>query len=483
MYNAKYVVMLGEWKMRRTKIIATIGPATSTQKTLKELVLAGANVIRINCSHGSLQENQKKIDLIKSVRKELNVPLSVMLDTRGPEIRVGNFEKSKVELKKGSLFAFYKFETMGSEHGVSLNEPKILDNLKLGSKILACNGLITFKVVEILKDRVVCKVKNSGTLSNHKSLFLPNIEYNVPYLNDADKKDIIWAIKNKVEYVAGSFVNHKEDVLALKDFIKSHKGNMEIISKIESKIGFKNLDEIIAESDGIMVARGDLGVEIPHEKLPELQKIIIKKSQECGKIVITATEMLESMVSSPRPTRAETSDVANAVYDGTSAIMLSGETAVGKYPTTAVSTMNKIAQETEKSIHYKKRYLSKEFSSSSITDVLSNAVVHISFMLKDIKATAVYTDSGHTAKMISRFKPTCPIYAFTPNELTYNRLSLAWGITPILCSPCKTADELIETINKTLKSKKLAKTNDMILIGTGTRKPSGTDMIKIHFIK
>ena len=469
--------------MRRTKIIATMGPATSSVKALRDIVLAGANVIRINCSHGTTEENQKKVDIIKAVRKELNIPLSIMLDTRGPEIRVGNFEKGSVELKKGSIFEFYKTETIGTEKGVSLNEPKILSNLKIGSKILACNGLITFKVIEILKDKVVCKVKNSGVISNHKSLFLPNIEYNVPYLNELDKKDILWGIKNKVEYIAGSFVNHKEDILDLKNFIKAHKGNMEIIAKIESKIGFKNLDEIIAEADGIMVARGDLGVEIPHEKLPELQKIIIKKSQECGKIVITATEMLESMISSPRPTRAETSDVANAVYDGTSAIMLSGETAVGKYPTTAVSTMNKIAQETEKSIHYKKRYLSKEFSSSSITDVLSNAVVHISFMLKDIKATAVYTDTGHTAKMISRFKPTCPIYAFTPNETTFNRLSLAWGITPILCSPCKTADELIETINKTLKSKKLAKTNDMILIGTGTRKPSGTDMIKIHFVK
>ena len=469
--------------MRKTKIIATIGPATGSLKALKELVLSGANVIRINCSHGNLKENQKKIDLINQVRKELNIPLSVMLDTRGPEIRVGNFENNSVNLKKGALFEFYKFETLGNEKGVSLNEPKILDNLKIWSKILACNGLITFKVLEILKDRVVCKIKNNGVISNHKSLFLPNIEYNVPYLNEKDKQDIAWAIKNKIEYVAASFVNHKEDIITLKEYIKSLKGNMEIIAKIESKIGFKNLDEIISEADGIMVARGDLGVEIPHEKLPELQKIIIKKSQTSGKIVITATEMLESMISSPRPTRAETSDVANAVYDGTSAVMLSGETAVGKYPTGAVSTMAKIAQETEKSIHYKKRYLTNEFSSSSITDVLSNAVVHISFMLKDIKAVAVYTDTGHTAKMISRFKPTCPIYAFTPNVLTYNRLSLAWGITPILCNPCKTADELIETINKTLKSQKLAKTNDMILIGTGTRKPSGTDMIKIHFMK
>jgi len=469
--------------MRKTKIIATMGPATSTPKALKEIVLAGANVIRINCSHGTLEENQKKIEVINAVRKELNIPLSIMLDTRGPEIRVGNFEKGKVELKKGSLFEFYKKDVVGNEKGVSLNEPKVLDNLKVGSKILACNGLITFKVQEILKDKVVCKVKNSGTISNHKSLFLPNIEYNVPYLNEKDQQDIAWGIKNKIEYVAASFVNHKQDLLDLKNFIKSRKGNMEIIAKIESKIGFKNLDEIIAEADGIMVARGDLGVEIPHEKLPELQKIIIKKSQESGKIVITATEMLESMISSPRPTRAETSDVANAVYDGTSAIMLSGETAVGKYPTTAVATMNRIAHETEKSIHYKKRYLAKEFSSSSITDVLSNAVVHISFMLKDIKATAVYTDTGHTAKMISRFKPTCPIYAFTPNISTYNRLSLAWGITPILCNPCKTADELILTINKTLKEQKLAKPSDMILIGTGTRKPTGTDMIKIHFMK
>lgn len=468
--------------IRKTKIITTIGPATSSYKALKELVLNGANVLRINCSHGSLEENQTKIELIKKLRKELGIALPIMLDTRGPEIRVGKFSEGAVTLKKGSTFSFYAEEKLGDINGVSIQQKEVFKNLKVGSKILACNGLITFKVISKEDNSVLCKVKNNGVLSDHKSLFLPNIEYNTEYLNEKDKKDILWGIKNGIEFVAASFVNHKEDIEGLREFITKNNGDMEIIAKIESKIGIKNLDSIIESADGIMVARGDLGVEIPHEKLPELQKLIIKKSSKAGKVVITATEMLESMISSPRPTRAETSDVANAIYDGTSAIMLSGETAMGKYPNLAVQAMNKIALETEKSIHYKKRYLNNTFTSGSLTDVLSNAVVHTSFMLKDLKAIIVYTDSGHTAKMISRFKPDCPIIALTPNEATFNRLALAWGVTPLLCKPCLSADDLIKTINTKLVANKLAKPNDMVLIGTGTRKPTNTDMIKIHYI-
>lgn len=467
---------------RKTKIITTLGPATSSYKAMKELVLNGANVLRLNCSHGTMEENQEKVEVIKKLRKELGIALPIMLDTRGPEIRVGKFEKGSVSLKKGSTFSFYKDDRLGDINGVSIQQKEIFSNLKVGSKILACNGLITFKVIDKLDNSVLCKVKNNGVLSDHKSLFLPNIDYNTDYLNDKDKKDILWGIKNGVEFVAASFVNHKEDIETLKNFITKNGGDMEIIAKIESKIGIKNLDSIIDVSDGVMVARGDLGVEIPHEKLPELQKLIIKKASRAGKIVITATEMLESMISSPRPTRAETSDVANAIYDGTSSIMLSGETAMGKFPTLAVQTMSKIAHETEKSIHYKKRYLNNEFASGSLTDVLSNAVVHISFMLKDLKAIIVYTDTGHTAKMISRFKPDCPIIALTPNEVTFNRLALSWGVTPLLCKPCLTANDLIKTINTKLIANKLAKPNDMVLIGTGTRKPSNTDMIKIHYI-
>lgn len=468
--------------IRKTKIITTIGPATSSYKALKELVLNGANVLRINCSHGSLEENQTKIELIKKLRKELGIALPIMLDTRGPEIRVGKFSEGTVTLKKGSTFSFYAEEKLGDINGVSIQQKEVFKNLKVGSKILACNGLITFKVIRKEDNSVLCKVKNNGVLSDHKSLFIPNVEYNTEYLNEKDKKDILWGIKNGIEFVAASFVNHKEDIEGLREFITKNNGDMEIIAKIESKIGIKNLDSIIESADGIMVARGDLGVEIPHEKLPELQKLIIKKSNKAGKVVITATEMLESMITSPRPTRAETSDVANAIYDGTSAIMLSGETAMGKYPNLAVQAMNKIALETEKSIHYKKRYLNNTFTSGSLTDVLSNAVVHTSFMLKDLKAIIVYTDSGHTAKMISRFKPDCPIIALTPNEATFNRLALAWGVTPLLCKPCLSADDLIKTINTKLVANKLAKPNDMVLIGTGTRKPTSTDMIKIHYI-
>ncbi len=467
---------------KRTKIIATIGPATNNYKTMRELALSGVNVFRINLSHSNQEAHQKVIDIVKKLRNNLKTPIGIMIDTRGPEIRVGEFKEGAQLLLKGNTFTFHSRKIMGDNQNASLSQPKILANLKVGGKILACNGLITFKIIEKHDDRVVCKVQNGGTISNFKSLFFPGIALNFSYLNDKDKKDIVWAINNNVNFIAASFVNSAEDVLCLKNFIKRNNGAMEIISKIESKMGIKNLDAIIDNSDAIMVARGDLGVEVPLEKLPKLQKNMIEKCHEKGKTVIIATEMLESMISSPRPTRAEASDVANAVFDGASAVMLSGETAIGDYPIEAVSTMARIVMQAEKNTDYKADFLKTTYQNSGISDIFSSAVVHISLQIKEIKAIAVYTDGGHTAKMISRFNPSKPIIAFTPNEVTFHNLSLVKGVAAILTDTINSADELLQIINSTVKTKKCARTNDYVLIGTATRQPTSTDMIKLHIV-
>lgn len=469
---------------RKTKIVATIGPATSNYKTIKQLVSSGVDVIRINVSHGNRKENQEKINFVKSVRKSLKgKSLPIMLDTRGPEIRIGRFENGKVTLSKNATFTFTAdTEYLGTHEKVAIKQADIIKDIKVGHVILANNGLLSFKVLTVSQNEIICKVRDGGELSNNKSLFIPNLEHSLPYLNEEDKSDILWAIENDVEYLAASFVSCKSDITELKKFLQENSANIEIIAKIENKLSVKNIDEIIETADGIMVARGDLGVEIAQEKLPQLQKKLIKKANLAGKIVITATEMLESMINSPRPTRAETSDVANAVYDGTSAVMLSGETAIGKYANSAVNTMAKICLETEKNIDFKTRFENREQTATNVSNVMSDAAVHVSFMLKEIKAIVVYTDSGHTAKMLSRFYPQCPIIALTPNEIPYNRMSLIWGVTPVLSKKCTSADELIDTINTLLVSKKIIKPGDTILIGSGSRMPSSTDIIKIHKI-
>lgn len=468
--------------MRKTKIIVTFGPAINNETLLKKAIIAGANVIRLNMSHSTPTLLQETIDSIKKIRKELSIPVSMMLDTKGPEIRVGKFE-NPCNLVKGQIYSFCEENILGNNQICSISKPEIFNQIKLGYQFTACNGLIKFKVVDIKPKLAVCKVLTDGVISSNKSLSFPGIKLLGDYLNNSDKEDILWAIKNKIEYVSASFVNSKEDVLSLKKFIDDNNGNIKIISKIESKFGVKNIDEIIAVSDGIMVARGDLGIEMPMELVPEEQKSMISKAKKAGKLVITATEMLESMILNPRPTRAETSDVANAIYDGTGAIMLSGETSIGKYPIETIETMAKIASATEKNIKYKENYLKANFACTSLPDVMSNAAIYTSFMLKDIKAICVYTDSGHTARTLSKYYPSCPIYAFTPNDYTFNQLSLIWGVKPIICKSIKSADKLFSLINSKLKSLKLATSEDLILIGTGSRNPKNTDMIKIFKIK
>ncbi len=467
--------------MKKTKIIGTIGPASIYYDVMKNLVLAGLNVVRINLSHAKIKDMEIILKNVKKIRKELGVPLPIMIDTRGPELRVKTFESGSVEIKKGQQFIFTSKDIVGDETRVSINHPEIIKNIKVGDKILAVNGLLTFKVVEVTDIDVITKANDEGILSNRKSLFVPGVKLNMPYLNDLDKQDIIWAIKNNVELIAASFINSKEDVKTLRKFITKNGGNMQIISKIESQFGVNNLDEIIEYSDAIMVARGDLGVEVKMECLPELQKQIIRKTVAHGKTVITATEMLESMIENKRPTRAEVTDVANAVYDGTSCVMLSGETASGKNPELAVKMMAQVCVETEKNIQ--PFTLMDCDDENTIEDIVSRSAVAAS-NTPNIKAIVAHTNSGVSAGLISRYRPKVDIIAATPNETVYRQMELRWGVKPVLTKEYSTTDEMFEISKDIVKKLNTAKANDAIVITCGTpMKNGGTDLIKIQKVK
>ena len=463
--------------MRKTKIIGTIGPASIDYSVMKKLVLAGLNIVRINLSHAKIEDMETVCNNVKRVRKELNVPLPIMIDTRGPEVRVKTFKEGKVTIKKGQKFIFTGKNIQGDENRVSLNLPSIVKAIKVGDKILAVNGLLSFKVLEIDGQDVITKALNSGVISNRKSLSIPGVKFTTPYLNSADKKDILWAIENDIDLIAASFVSSKEDVLILRKFISENKGSMKIVSKIESQRGLDNLDEIIDASDAIMVARGDLGVEVPMQKLPYYQKDMIKRSVMKGKAVITATEMLESMISNNRPTRAEVSDIANAVYDGTSCVMLSGETASGKFPIESVKIMAKVAEETEKYLKYNKTDCN--VNTNSVVDFVTHGAVSAS-ATHNIKKIFTFTDSGMTAGLISRFRPSVDIVGATPNEKVYRQLELLWGVRPMLTPVYRTTDEMFKIANTLLKKAKLAKSKDLVVITCGTpKKNGGTNLMKI----
>lgn len=451
--------------MRKTKIVATLGPATQNYKDLKSVILSGANVIRINFSHGNIQDYEKSFNLIKQVREDLKLPVAIMVDTRGPEVRVKTFEDGSGILKKNSLFTLYGYPKQGDNNGVSVTEPKCLKNLKKGDLILANDGLIKLNVVENKGFEVICKVTSGGVLSNNKGLNFRNVDLNLPYISDNDKKDLVWAFKNGCDIVSASFVNSADDIRAIKKLMKDNSYNCKIIAKIESLQGIKNIEEILQVSDGIMVARGDLGVELPHAKLPKIQMDLIDIAITEGKTVIVATEMLESMINNPRPTRAETIDVANAVYNGTSAVMLSAETAVGKYPDKAVKTMAEICIQAEKDINFKKMFFNTVFDNYDVTDILGHSATSTAFKL-DAKAIVLYTDTGKTASMIARYKPSSPIIAITDNEQTYHYLNMEWNVLPIYSKI--TNVDIFELACTIAKEEKLAKENDLIIVTTGT---------------
>ncbi len=470
--------------MRKTKIVCTIGPACSDEETLVGMCHAGMNVARLNFSHGSHEEHQKRINAIKKVRKQLGLPISLLLDTKGPEYRIGTFQNGKEELKEGEEFIFTSEEIKGDAHRVSVSYKGLPAEMKKGERILVNNGLLIFEVLKVNDNDIVCKVLSGGTISDRKSMSFPGKVLKMEYLSEADKKDLLFGIQNEVDFIACSFVSQKQDLLDVKKFLSENGGEeIALIAKIENRPGVDNIEEILEECDGIMIGRGDMGVEIPFEELPAIQKQLIQTCRLLGKRVITATEMLESMIYNPRPTRAEISDVANAVYDGTSAVMLSGETAAGKYPVLTVQTMSGIAEQAERSINYGKRFLHSEFRIKNSMDAISHSVCNMSVDL-DAKAIVVCSLSGITARMVSRFRPPVDIIGLCANEKTWRSLSLSWGVLPVMSEIYPSMEVLFYTSKNVAKEKFNLKEGDKVVItGGATSGVSGnTNTIRIETV-
>ena len=470
--------------MRKTKIVCTIGPASETEEIITGLCKAGMNVARMNFSHNTHEDHQRRIDLVKKVRAKLNLPIAIMLDTKGPEYRIKTFEKSKVTLADGDDFTFTADDIVGDEHIVSVSYPKLAEELSVGDTILLNNGLLSFSVEKIEGVNIMCKVTCGGELSDRKSMSFPGKVMKQKYLSEQDKDDIRFGVENGVDYIACSFVSTKQDLIDVHNYLKElDADDIELIAKIENQSGFDNIEEICGQCDGIMVARGDMGVEIPFEQLPAIQKKLITTCRMLGKRAITATEMLESMISNPRPTRAEISDVANAVYDGTSAIMLSGETAAGKYPVQAVKTMAKIAETTENNINYGKRFYNSEFKIKNTVDAISHATCGMAI---DINARAIVACSlsGMTARMVSRFRSPVNIIGLTTDERTWRKLALSWGVIPAICEKFTSTDVLFYTAKKIAERELSLEKGDKIVItgGVTTGESGNTNLIKIESI-
>lgn len=468
--------------MRKTKIVCTLGPACSDKQTLTEMCKAGMNVARLNFSHNTHADHEKRIALIKEVREELGLPIAIMLDTKGPEYRIKTFKNGKITLKENDVFTFTADDIEGDETRVSVNYKGLPHDLENGDIILLNNGLLSFEVTDKTDTDIICRVKIGGELSDRKSMSFPNKTLKQKYLSEQDKQDIKFGAEHDVDFIACSFVSCKQDLLDIKAYLKEIGAEgIDLIAKIENRSGVDNIEEISNECDGIMVARGDMGVEIPFEELPAIQKKIITKCRMLGKRVITATEMLESMIYNARPTRAEISDVANAVYDGTSAIMLSGETAAGKYPVQAVRTMARIAENTEKNIHYEKRFLSSEFKIKNTVDAISHATCGMAIDI-DAKAITVCSLSGMTARMVSRFRPPVDIVGLTTSEKTWHKLSLSWGVTPQMCENYPSTDVLFYNAQKLTKHILNLCDGDKIVItgGVTNGKSGNTNLIKVE---
>ncbi len=470
--------------MRKTKIICTIGPASEREEILEKMMLAGMNVARINFSHGTHPEHAEKIAHVKAVRERLGLPVAVMLDTKGPEYRIRTFRDHKVTLKEGDLFTLRVDETEGDEHQVSVNYAELNKDLSVGDRVLINNGLIAMDVEEISGPEIRCRVKVGGELSDRKSMSFPGKVLNLIYLSEQDKKDLLFGIRHDVDYVACSFVSRKRDLLDVREFLDANGGEqIGLIAKIENQSGIDNIEEICTACEGIMIGRGDMGVEIPYEELPAVQKHLIDKCRLIGKRVITATEMLESMIYNARPTRAEISDVANAVYDGTSAIMLSGETAAGKYPVESVAAMAKIAEATERKIDYAQRFRTAEFITHNTVDAISHATCGMAIDI-GAKAIVVCSLSGSTVRMISRFRAPMDILGLTTSEHAMRRLALSWGVTPALADAYTSTDVLFYVAAQKAREKLNLQPGDKIVItgGLPNGKSGNTNLIKVEVI-
>ena len=470
--------------MRKTKIICTIGPASANEKTLTQMCLAGMNVARLNFSHGSHEEHKEKIDLIKRVRENLDMPIPIMLDTKGPEYRIKTFKSGSVEVQDGAQFIFTTDDIEGDETKVSVSFEGLIRDLSVGDRILVNNGLVVFEVNELTDTEAICTTIVGGVLSNRKSMSFPNKVMSGPYLSAQDKSDLLFGIENDVDYVAASFVSTKADVVALRQFLNDNGGvNIDIIAKIENQAGVDNIEEICEACEGIMIARGDLGVEIPFVKVPSVQKLLISKCRMLGKRVITATEMLESMIQNPRPTRAEISDVANAVYDGTSAVMLSGESAAGKYPVEAVRNMAQICEYTEQHISYKDRFLTTEFRIKNILDAISHATCAMSIDV-DAKAIVVCSVTGTTARMVSRFRSPVDIVGLTTDKKVWRKLALSWGVTPMLTEKFNSVDVMFYKAKECARAALNLNTGDNVVLTAGpiNGQCGNTNTIKVEQI-
>ena len=469
--------------MRKTKIVCTIGPASESEETLRALCLAGMNVARLNFSHGTHEEHLKRISTIKKVREELNLPIAIMLDTKGPEYRIGTFANGKITVEEGAHFTFTTKTVIGDEKQVSVSYPNLANELEPGDTILVNNALLSFQVLSTDGENIETEVTAGGVMSDRKSMSFPGKVMKQTYLSEQDKADILFGVENDIDFIACSFVSVAQDLKDVQELLWKNKkeGSVELIAKIENWSGYEHIEEICKECDGIMVARGDMGVEVPYEKLPAIQKDLITRCRMMGKRVITATEMLESMIYNPRPTRAEASDVANAVYDGTSAVMLSGETAAGSYPVQAVEAMSRIAEASEQSIDYAARFHDSSFIINDSMDAISHATCQMAI---DIKAKAIVacTLSGSMARMVSRFRCPVDIVGLTTDEKTWRRLSLSWAVTPQICEMYPSTEVLFYGARKTTQECfRLKKGDRMVITGGVTNGLSGnTNLIKIE---
>ena len=470
--------------MRKTKIVCTIGPSSEKPEIFRRMCLQGLNVARLNFSHGTHEEHQKKIDMIKAVREELGLPIAIMLDTKGPEYRIRTFEKGKIQLKDGDDFTFTTRELVGDEHIVSVSYKGLAEDLEPGDRILVNNGLVIFRVLEIEGTEIRCEVLTGGVLSNRKSMSFPGKVLRQTFLSEQDKADLLFGIQNGVDYVAASFVSCKQDLVDMKSFLMANGGgDIDVIAKIENQSGVDNIDEICTVCEGIMVARGDLGVEVPFTELPAIQKFLITKCRLLGKRVITATEMLESMISNPRPTRAEISDVANAVYDGTSAVMLSGESAAGKYPVEALRVMGEIAEETEKHIDYIEQFRTRPFVIHNRVDAISHAACTMAIDL-DAKAIVVTSLSGLTVRMVSRFRAPIAILGLATSRRAWYKLGLSWGVVPLLTEQFPNMEVLYYYALKAAREALQLNAGDTVVVtGGDTSGASGnTNVIRIETV-
>ena len=470
--------------MRKTKIICTIGPASENEKTLTAMCRAGMDVARLNFSHGTHEQHKSKIELIKTVREKLNLPIPIMLDTKGPEYRIGTFENGAIVLADGDAFTFTTEDVIGNNERVSVSYKHLMEELAPGDKILLNNGLVIFEVSEVIGNEAKCRVIAGGELSDRKSMNFPGKHLHQEFLGEQDKADLLFGIENDIDFVAASFVSCEADIRAMRDFLDANGGkDIDIIAKIENRAGVDNIDKICNVADGIMVARGDLGVEIPFMEVPAIQKYLIKKCRLLGKRVITATEMLESMIHNPRPTRAEISDVANAVYDGSSAVMLSGETAAGKYPVEAIKNMAEIAEFTESGIDYKNWFKSTDFRIRNILDAVSHATCAMAIDV-NAKCIVVSSISGQTARMVSRFRAPADIIGMTTSERVWRKLNMSWGVTPALAEEFNSAEVVYyHAMIQAKKRFKLSKGDTVVLTGGQINgRPGNTNTIKVETV-